>query len=145
LAGGGRGLDDVPQLDSAMAQIYHAQMYGGEAAWQRAIDYPDAGDFETQLAKRGLVRYRLLIEQNWRAALNELRPMEQGSRGDENLRLLHAFSLAGLCIAYEKLGDKTAALAVQERLDATMRQQLREEEPQMHELLRESLRRLGVT
>jgi len=148
LAGGSRALEEVPQLSSAWAQLYHAQMRGGEAAWQRAVAYPDIDPFVAQLAKRGLVRHYLLVMQDnksHRAAIKELRELEQESRDVESLRLLHAFSLAGLCISYEKLGQKTEALDADALLNDSMRRLLRDDEPQIDELLQASLRRLGVS
>jgi len=72
LAGGFRTANEVPQLSSSWAQLYHAQMYSSEAAWQRAVEYPEADPFVRQLAKRGLVRYYLLVTQEYQAALPEL-------------------------------------------------------------------------
>ena len=145
LAAGPGTLEEVPKLSSAWAQLYHAQMSGGEAAWKSAIEYhPDADPFVTQLAKCGLVRHYLLVVQDYQAAIRELTPLEEQSRGDESLRSLHAFSLAGLCVSYEKQGRKDEALAAQVLLDASLRDQLRATEPQINDLLRGSLRRLGV-
>jgi len=147
LAGNPRALEEVPELPSAWAQLYHAQMRGGEAAWQKAVNYPNADEYVEQIAKRGLVRHYLLVVQDnqaYRAAISELTKLEQQSRGKDSSRLLHAFSLAGLCISYEKLDQKTEALDAQALLSNEMLIQLREDEPQISELLQASLRRLGA-
>jgi len=143
LAAGHRAPDEVPQLSSAWAQLYHAQMSSSEAAWQKAIEYPEADDFVQQLAKRGLVRYYLLVTEDYRAALNELRKLQQQSEADSSSSLLHAFCLAGQCISQERLGHESEARAAQAKLDPAMRDQLQEEEPQIYRLLQASLGRLG--
>lgn len=146
LAGDPRALEEVPELSSDWAQLYHAKIRGGEAAWQKAISYPGADHFVQQLAKRGLVRHYLLVLQDnqaYRAAVRELGELEKESRGDETMRIQHVFSLAGLCVSYERLDQKAAALDARARLDDDMVRQLRDEEPQMYDLLRASLRRLG--
>ncbi len=133
---------EVPEMSSPWAQLYHAQTNPSEAAWHKAIEYPEADSFVQQLAKRGLVRYYLLVTQDYRAALPELRNLERLSQADESLRLLHAFSLAGLCISHENLDHQVEARAAQEKL-AGLRSLLREEEPQIDRLLRASLEQLG--
>ena len=144
LASGVRAPAEVPDLPSAWAQLYHAQTNPSEAAWQKAISHTEAeaDSFVQQLAKRGLVRYYLLVTQDYRAALPELRNLERLSQADESLRLLHAFSLAGLCISHENLDHETEARAAHEKL-AGLRSLLREEEPQIDRLLRASLEQLG--
>ena len=145
LTAGTRTPEEVPPQKSAWAQLYHAQMYGrSEAAWQRAVDFPGADPFEQQLAQRGLVRHYLLVSQNYQAALPELRKFERQSRDGEPPGLLHAFSLAGICICNEKLGHKDQAIAAQQQLDVKMRNQLLEEEPQIYRLLQASLQRLDA-
>ena len=143
LASGFRTPDEIPQLSSAWAQLYHAQMSSSEAAWQKAIEFPEDDPFVQELAKRGLVRYYLLVTEDYRAALPELRKLEQQSQANKRPSLLHAFSLAGLCISYENMGRETEARAAQAKLDPGMRDHLRELEPQIHRLLQASLGRLG--
>jgi len=143
LAGSLRAPDEIPEFESAWAQLYHAQMFSSEAAWQKAITFPDADSFVQQLAERGLVRYYLLVTEDYRAALGELKKLEQQSQSEQSPSLLHAFSQAGLCISHEKLAHATEARMAQAKLDAGMRDQLREEEPQIYRLLRASLARLG--
>jgi len=134
----------IPQLDSAWAQVYHAHTTSSEASWLKAIDYPEADSFVQQLAQRGLVRHYLLVTQEYKKALPILRKLEQLSPTNTSRNTQQAFSLAGLCICYENLGRKEEAIATQARLNATMREQLRREEPQIHRLLQTSLSRLGI-
>jgi len=142
LASGVAAPAEVPQFDSAWAQLYYAQMHGDEAAWQQAVAYVDADPFVRQLAQRGLVRHYLLVTQNYRAAIQTLKGLAEQSRGDDSLRLQYAFSLAGLCISHENLGSLAEARAQQELLDGELRDALRSSEPQINELLQASLRRL---
>ena len=144
LAGAFRTMAEVPQLESAWEQLYHAQMVGSEAAWQKAIDYPDDDPFVKQLAKQGLVRCHLVVTENFRAAIPELRNLQQQSESDPKLELLQAFSLAGLCIAHENLGHKQEAQRALAKLDAGMRDLLHEEEPQIFQLLQTSLQQLEM-
>ena len=143
LAGSFRTTDEVPQLSSDWAQLYHAQMSSSEAAWQKAIEYPEADEFVQQLAKRGLVRYFLLVTEDYRAALPELKKLQQQSEADNPSSLQYAFSLAGLCISHEKLAHQSEARSAQAKLDAAMRDQLRQAEPQIYRSLQASLGRLG--
>ncbi len=142
LAGSFRAPDEVPELATVWAQIYHAQMSSSEAAWQKAIEYPEADEFVQRLAKRGLVRYYLLVTEDYRAALYELRKLQQQSDADPSSTLLHAFCLAGQCISHERLEHETEARTAQAKLDPGMRDQLREEEPQIDHLLQASIGRL---
>ena len=143
LAGTTRTLNEVPAYESAWAQIYHAKTSPSEAAWRKAIAYPDAEDFAKQLAKRGLVRY-LLVTKEYGTAIEELRRMERESQADESLKFLHVFSLAGLFISYENIGDEDRARAVLDSFGATDRDLLRTFEPQLNEFFRASERRLGT-
>ena len=142
LAGSFRSPEEVPDLASAWGQLYHAQMNPSEAAWQKAIEFPEVDPFVRQLANRGLVRYYLLVTQDFRAALPELRKLQRQSEADKPTSLLYAFSLAGLCISHEKLDHEAEAREFQGNL-AGMRDQLRKAEPQIYRLLQASLERLG--
>ncbi len=142
LADAARAAVKVPEKPSDWAQLYHAQIASSEAAWQKAIEYPDADSFVRQLAKRGLVRYHLVVSQDYRAALPELQRLERQSEADTPPSLLHAFSLAGQCICLENLGNAAQARTFQAKL-AGMHDQLREEEPQVYRSLQASLGRLG--
>ena len=135
----------VPDQQSHWAQLYHAKVYPSDAAWQKAVRYPDADPFVQQLAERGLVRYYLVVTEDHRAALRELRRLEVRSQAEDPTGLMHAFSLAGLCISSEKLGDEDEARTIQAKLDAGMRDELREAEPQIYRLFETSLERLGVS
>ncbi len=145
LAGDFRTLSEVPEQDSAWQQIYHAQMVGSEAAWQKAVEYPDADPFVRQLAKQGLVRCRLVVTENYHAALPMLRELQQQSAGDPKLEVLQAFSLAGLCITHENLGNEAAARASLDNIDVGMRTLLQDEEPQMFRLLQTSQQQLDAS
>ncbi len=143
LAGVARTAEEVPQLSSAWAQLYRAQTSSSEATWQKAIEYPEADPFVQQLAQRGLVRYFLLVTQDYQAALPELRKLERQSHAEDSTSLLHAFSLAGLCICYEKLDREVDARTALAKLDPAKRDRLREEEPQIYRLFQTSLNQLG--
>ncbi len=132
----------VPQLDSAWAQVYHAHVAGNETSWIKAIEYPEVDPFVQQLAQRGLVRHYLLVTQEYKKAIPTLRKL--GELADPSRGMQQAFGVAGLCICYENLGRKEAALTSQARLDASMREQLQREEPQIYRLLQASLKRLGI-
>jgi len=82
------------------------------------------------------------VTQEYQAALPELKKLQRQSEADKPPSLLHAFSLAGQCICYENLGHATEARAAYAKL-AGMRDQLREEEPQIYRSLQASLERLG--
>ncbi len=144
LAGSIRSANEVPELSSAWAQLYHAQMNPSEAAWQKAIEFPEADTFVQQLAKRGLVRFYLLVTEDYRAALPVLSKLEAQSQAEESLSLLHAFSLAGLCISHENLDHQEEARTAQSKLGPGMRDQLREKEPQIDRLLLTSLGNLNL-
>lgn len=142
LTSGQRSLAEVPTKPSAWAQLYHAQINPTDAAWMKAVDYPDADPFVQQLAERGLVRHYLLYAQEYRAAIPRLNELRRTSQGDDKLRLVNAFSLAGLCICHEKLNNTEDALRMQSNLDQTMLTLLEREEPQLYRMLRSTLRRL---
>jgi len=148
LAGDPRSLEQVPELESVWAQLLHAKLRGGEAAWRTAIKYPGDDAFPKRLAKQGLIRHYLLVvqdNQSYRAAIRELGELEKDSRSNPTLQLAHAFSLAGLCIGYERLDERAEALDAKARLDDDMIRLLREQEPQIYDLLQTSLRRLNAS
>lgn len=134
LANETQGTTEMPESSSAWAQLYHAQMTGGESNWKKVVELADADHFVRQIARRGLVRHYLIIEQNWRAAAAELRKLEMESQAEGDSGLLQAFSLAGLSICYEKLGRSDQATETQSKLDRRMRILLRDEEPQLYRL-----------
>ena len=142
---GRRVLDEVPDQNSAWAQLYHAQLNPTDAAWQKAIDYPDADPYVKQLAERGLLRYYLLVSQDYQLALPRLRELERISQGDEQLESARLFSLAGLCICYEKLDEVPRAREISGGIDARMLDRLQREEPQIHQLLSSARQRLQAT
>lgn len=142
LANGPRTLDDVPDQESAWAQLYHAQMYPTEASWQKAVNYPEEDQFVKELAERGLLRYYLVESQEYGNALQRLRTLERSSEGDQNRELLHVFSLAGMCVCHEKLGDRDAAMRISANIDSTMATLLEQKEPQVYRLFSQTRERL---
>ncbi|MEM8943731.1 MAG: serine/threonine-protein kinase [Planctomycetota bacterium] len=143
--GGRRAIVEVPDQSSAWAQIYHAQTNPTIAAWMKAIDYPDADPYVKQLAERGLLRYYLLVSQEYLTAMPRLGELERTSQGDDKLEGTRIFSLAGLCICCEKLGQVERARELSGIIDARMQDRLDQEEPQIAALLRRTRERLQST
>ena len=134
LAGGFQSLDDVPDMDSAWGQIYHAQMNSSEAAWRKAVSFAQDDDYMQGLAKRGLVRHYLLVTEDYQAAAQVLRDLELQSQGDPE-SLNYSFALAGLSLAHDRLGNREESRTTRAKLQPVMLDQLREEEPQIYGLL----------
>ncbi|MGI9430215.1 MAG: serine/threonine-protein kinase, partial [Bythopirellula sp.] len=134
LAGGFRTLDDVPDMDSAWGQIYHAQMNSSEAAWQKAVNYSKDDNYMQGLARRGLVRHYLLVTEDYQEAVPVLLKLELQSQGNP-AALNYSFALAGLSFAYDRLGDRELARTTRAKLQPGMLDQLSEEEPQIYGLL----------
>jgi len=132
----------VPRKSSAAAQLYHARLIDNEAAWLAAIEYDNIDSFMQLLARKGLVRCYLLVLEDDAKARSELNQLKQ--RADAEDTGLNAFILAGLCVANERLGNKPAALAASQQLDARMRDELHLTESQMEGLLQSSLQRLSA-
>lgn len=134
----------VPTRESPGAQLYHAKINDSETAWRAVWEkHQDLDPFLHQLARQGLVRHLLLVAQEYKKAEQILRQFEaQIGQGDASQQLT-AFTMAGLCIAYEQLGDQHKAREAYARLTPDMKDELRRGEPQIYELLQATLRNLG--
>jgi len=130
---------------SPWAQLYQAKMAPSEQAWLAVGEnFPQADPYYRQLADQGLVRYYLFVEQAFAKALRPLRELE-GALADRstNGQSLRAFTQAGFCIAYQRLGKLKEARESANRLTSELQDQLRRSDPRMFELLQEALRDLG--
>jgi len=136
----------VETKSSAWAQLYHAKLNDSEAAWRAVWEkFPDADPFLHQLARQGIVRYYLLVEQENQLALEVLEELAQLSETDESLESLRAFTSAGLCIAHQRLGNLIVARDQSALLTDAMQADLARHERELSEQLRVSLRALDVT
>jgi serine/threonine-protein kinase len=130
---------------SPWAQLYHAKMTPSEEAWLAVGEnFPDADPYYRQLAHQGLVRYYLFVEQAFAKALRPLRALD-GVLADMNTngQSLGAFTQAGFCIAYQRLGKRKEAREAANRLTSELKDQLRRSDPRLAELLQQTLRELG--
>ena len=133
----------VPTKSSIAAQLYHARYVDSEAAWLAAVEYEGIDPFWQQVARKGLIRCYLLVLNDAKKAQQELDLLEQQVEVEE--LPLRAFILAGLCIANERLENKAKALAANDQLDTSMRDELRRSESQIYDLLETTLERLSST
>jgi len=131
----------VPKRESEWAQLYHAKLTESEAAWLAVEkEFPDAQPYLHQLAKQGLVRRYLVVTGEYQKALPVLSELKEEAVSQPSLE---PFVMAGLCVAYEKLGRAAEAREAQGRLTAEMRDQLRNSEGQLFNMLQISLEKLG--
>ena len=127
----------VPKRSSVWAQLYHAKLTESESAWLAVAEYfPEAGSYEQQLSKQGLVRHYLIVADQPRKALSVLRELRQMAVTDQSLT---PFVMASLCIANQQLDRDEQAREAQSLLTAEMRDQLRRDESQLYNLLQSSL------
>ena len=124
---------EVQRRDSAWAQIYHAKTAPSENAWLAVRQYfPEEDEFVLQQSDQGLVRYYLLISQQYRRAIE---PLERLARDvDESNEPLYCFTQAALCIAHAQLGNEEEALTAASRLSAEERDILRETDRPIYDL-----------
>ncbi len=130
----------VPIRSSAEAQLYHAKMNDSESAW-RAVweEFPDDDPFMHQLARQGLVRHFLLVTEEYQKAERILRELGQQSGSENSTDPVRAFTIAGLCIAYERTERDSQAREAYARLSTDMKDHLKHVESQLYELLQASL------
>ena len=129
----------IPRRDSVEAQLYHAKMTNSPAAW-RSVEqfFPEADDYPLQLARQGLVRYYLMVSQEYQRALQEVRLLEEASLADPSNERLAAFVFAAKCIASANLGHTAEAQAALDQLTSNSRDLLRTSERQLSDLLNSS-------
>jgi len=137
----GRESPQVLVRSSAAAQLYHAKMVGGEAAWIAAAEFEGADPFHVQLAKQGLIRHYLLVAQEYHKAISVLRELDQISRSNGSLESVQAFTQAGLYICHQQLGHKSKAQEAHDQLSPDRHDLLRNTERELYEKLQNSLRR----
>lgn len=124
-----------PQLEDAWAQLYHAKTADTEAAWRAAYDYPDADNYQKNLAKQGLVLHFFSIEHYDQA----IGPLHELADLGASHPALSAFGVAGLVVAQTKLGHLDQARVENERLSPAMRSLVIQRTPQLAEALEEAL------
>lgn len=136
LAGAASG---VPRKETAWAQLYHAKVVDTEAAWQAVIEnFPNGGQYYHNLARQGLVYCYLLRSHEYGKAIPLAEQLAASDTG-----VYQAFGIAGLVVAYARLGDDEQAYYANQRLDAEMRALLNEQAPLMARLLNEALDELA--
>jgi tRNA A-37 threonylcarbamoyl transferase component Bud32 len=136
----GDARDGLPARGTVWAQLYHAKNVNTEAAWQAVEKYfPDADIYPRNLAKQGLVYYYLLRSREFEKALGPLHELAARANDPE----FHAFGLAGLVVADTKLDHADQAREENSLLTPEMRSLVRDQMPQLDELMQQSLAELG--
>ena len=131
---------EVPPRDSAWAQLLHAKMFPSEQTWQAvAQNFPNDNAHILDLATQGLIRYYLLVSEEWSKADLLLRDFRDRCASGDAPDSLKAFTYASLCIAAQKLGDEAAARAAAGALAPEWRTELSRRDHQLYELLKASL------
>jgi tRNA A-37 threonylcarbamoyl transferase component Bud32 len=119
------------------AQLYHAKNVDTEAAWQAvATNFPNVDLYFHNLAKQGLARYFLFRTQEYDRAIVPLK--ELADLGDAQ-PTFQVFGIAGLVVAHAKLGHTTEARDENSRLTSSMLEDLNQRDPQMADLLQQTL------
>jgi serine/threonine-protein kinase len=121
--------------DTVWAQLYHAKQVDTEGAWRAAISFRGASPFCQSLARQGLAYYFLRVG-NYEKAIEPLTNLV--TQPD-----FQAFGLAGLVVVHTHLGEDEKAYDEYQRLTTVMRASLRDQAPQMAELLDKSLNELA--
>ena len=125
-----------PQLADIKRQLYHAKLVNTEEGWLVVSRYfPTESKYNHGLAKQGLVYFYLHNHSYGKA----IEPLEVLAASTD----FQAFGIAGLVVAYTNLGDDSKANGENARLSIEMRQALREQSPQMYELLSKALDELA--
>jgi len=136
LAGAASG---PPRKETAWTQLYHAKVVDTEAAWLAVIEnFPAAGQYYHNLARQGLVYHYLIRSHEYDKAIPLTEQLAASDTG-----VYRAFGIAGLVVAYARLGDDEQAYYANQRLDAEMRALLSEQAPLMSRLLNEALDELA--
>lgn len=131
--------DGVPPQEDAWQQIYHAKMVETPAAWEAAISYPNANDFQINLARQGLVYNSLTRTQDYAKAIEQLQLLANWGPKDQ---LYRVFGNAGLVVAYVGEEDYQSAFNANAQITADDRTTLRERSPRMFELLNAAIEEL---
>jgi serine/threonine-protein kinase len=136
---------DVPKQASEWSQLFQANLAPSEQAWL-AVErhFPDADPLVKELARQGLVRYRLFNSEDFAQALELLDAWPPTGLSGEALASSEAFRRASECIANERLGRRREARAAAAALTDDMRQLLRETEPRLYERFSASQGRLDA-
>jgi eukaryotic-like serine/threonine-protein kinase len=123
--------------DDVWKQLIHAKRVNTEDAWIAARDHPKADRYyHPYLAKEGLAYYYLVRTQQYEKAIG---PLQDLANLGETQPAFQAFGIAGLVVAYARLGDVDRAAYENSRLTPDMRTVLKEKSPQMADLLEETL------
>jgi eukaryotic-like serine/threonine-protein kinase len=134
--------DGMPSLGTVRDQLYHAKIVNTEAAWEAVGRYfPNEDPYYLNLAKEGLVNYYFFRTQEFDKAVRPLHELADLGATDP----LHAFGVAGLVVAYDKLSQTADAREENGRLTPSMRAAVRERMPRMNDLLEQSLGDLDRT
>ncbi len=128
--------------DNVWAQLYHAKRVDTEAAWNAVAEYfPNEDAYFHNLAKEGLARHFLFTQQYDRA----LAPLQELANLGAPQPTFQAFGIAGLVVAQAGLGDVTNARNSFGQLTPPKLEQLRQHDPQLAELLDQTLVQLGLS
>ncbi len=126
-----------PPLDTVWRQLYHAKMVDTEDGWQAVSrHFPTASKYCHGLAKQGLV-YLYLRKHEDEKAIEPLKVLAATTD-------FQTFGIAGLVVVNTNLGDDTRAYEENARLSIEMRQTLKDQSPQMYELLSKALDELAA-
>jgi eukaryotic-like serine/threonine-protein kinase len=130
--------EQVERRSSPWAQLYHAKMTPSEAAWEAVWkEFDEVDPYLQQLAEQGLIRYYLLVTEEYSKALHYARQLEEeASDADEPLQ---SFTQAALYIAYQGLEKYGQAADAADNLPSEKRDLLRRSDPQMYEMLESAL------
>jgi serine/threonine-protein kinase len=124
-----------PLRDTVWAQLYQAKQVDTEAAWQAAINFPNATLYQRNLAKQGLI-YHYFQKQEYEKAVETLREL---TVHDDS----KAFAIAGLVVAYTNLNDDEQAFDENSLLTTQMRAALSQQSPTMAAQLSDALDELA--
>ncbi|MCA9261323.1 MAG: hypothetical protein KDA61_19040, partial [Planctomycetales bacterium] len=135
---------DVPTRDSVLAQLLHAKLLPSEAAWKAVEEkFPDADEYHLDLAKQGLLRFYLLVSEEWKKAEPLLKQYQDLAATDGAAAEMQAFTYACLCIVKHELGDDDASRAAAQALTPDLRTDLSRRDPQLYEALTATLSQIG--
>jgi hypothetical protein len=125
-----------PRRANPLAQLYHAKTVDSEAAWLSVLEYyPDADEHIRNWVTEGLVRHYL-----YRGEYEKAIPhLEQLASTSSEGTMSHAFTFAGLTIAYTALSQRDLAAEALEQITPEVRIMLADYDPQLEELFRATL------
>jgi serine/threonine-protein kinase len=141
----GEPVAHVAKRDSALAQLFHAKMAPSEAAWLAVFqNFPDADNYELDLAREGLVRYYFFNTEEYAKALPILHELAESPDARAADSPLKAFAYAGMCIANQRVGRLPQANEAAAQITPQMRDLLRRTDDSMYRLLQSALQPLGT-